>query len=190
MANPVRLCRAHGRRRVHRQPAAWAAAGRRLCREQRARCGRLFSPGRRRADGCRGSAQEPGLRAIPPPTGRSGAGGDVRRRDCSADRRPNSRRAGGRIDDHGRPCRLPAGQAIGAVPPVSNLHRLRSAAAVERGRASPAVDDPRADRRRQPRAGRSAIMVPVRRSEPHHVRRPRSLCRRSGLRPGAGGGYA
>ena len=73
-----------------------------------------------------------------------------------------------------------------ALPHLAGSPALRAAAAVERRRAASADADPRADRHRRARAGRSAGLVPVRRGEPAHVRRPRPLCRRSGLRPGPG----
>ena len=75
----------------------------------------------------------------------AGPGGDVRRRDRRADRRAHPRGAARRVDDHGRPRQLSAGQARGAVPPLAHLRRLRPAAAVERGRAAPAAGDARAE---------------------------------------------
>ena len=65
-----------------------------------------------------------------------------------------------------------------------------SAAAVERGRAAPAAGLLEQTDIAARGPGRSAGLVPVRRGEPADVRRPRPICRRSGVRDRAGRGAA
>ena len=109
-------------RRLHRQPAPRAADPRRLCRKPRAGCRRLFLQARRDPGQRRRPAAQPGLCRLPAPPRRARA----RRRSTPArPRRGSSQRtragAARRVDDHGRPRRLPAGEARGPVPAVSRL---------------------------------------------------------------------
>ena len=120
---PVRRCRAHRARRLHRQPAARPADRAATCRRTARRTSAPISP---KPDGSaapgRRPAAQPGLCRLPAPARRAGA----RRALSPARPRRGSSRAPApatarRVDDHGRPRQLPAGQARGAVPALSRL---------------------------------------------------------------------
>ena len=113
---PVRRCGAHRARRVHRQPAPRPAGARRLSAEQGAGRRRLFPEAGRHSGPGRRPAAQPGLCRLPPAARRPGTLGALCRIDRGTDRRANARGAARRVDDHGRPRRLPAGEARGAVP--------------------------------------------------------------------------
>ena len=149
-----------------------------------------FAEGRRHLARSGRHAPQPGLCRFPPPSRRGGARRPLSRPDRRTDRRSRPRRRVARVDDAGRSRRLPPGRARTALPDLSRHPDLRAAAAVERRRRAAAAGDPRAHRHRRARARRPAGLVPVRRGQPPHVRRPRSICRRSGLRHGAGRGAA
>ena len=184
LERPVRRRRADRARRLHRQPAPRPLHRRQLTRRTRAPDVRAYfaeadgTPGR-----CRRPAAQPGLCRIPAPPRRARAP----TRSIAARPRSGSSRA-------------PAPGPLAGTMTLADLAGYRPVKREPLCRpyrvyllcvppppssgvgAAPADGDARADRHRRARARRSAGLVPVRRGEPADVRRPRPLCRRSGLR--------
>ena len=175
------------RRRLHRQPAAWTLHSQRRAREWRARRARLFLEAGRHV------CSRPAIRLRNPAyaefLGRLAAQGPAAFYAGSTAARIVARTRAAPLGGSMTMADLANYKPVKReplVPPLPSLSGLRPAAAVERRRPAAASDDARADRHRGARTRRPASLVPVRRGEPHHVRRPRPLCRRSGLRVGAG----
>ena len=192
MEQPVPLRRTHRRRGVHRHAAAGADGGRQIPPEFSPRRPGLFRPGSgRRAGQGRRPAEKSRLRRLPPPARRSGHCRALHRQHRGEDRRAHPRRTAWRIDDHGRPCRLSTDQARrfvrGRGAPIVPARRRRPRAGVG---LLQLLEIARTHRHRQARADRPAGLVSVRRGQPPDVRRPRPICRRSGVRRGRCRGIA